>query len=252
MQDWQLRPAHDIGLPLNQQLKSVRREGGLVNAITHLAWELFVTTYLKVFHRLSIEGREHLPADGPFILVANHASHLDSLVLASAVPWRLQERVFPVAAGDTFFSTPLTGTLSALLINALPMWRDRTCVHGLADLRERLTQEQCVYIVFPEGTRTRSGELGPFKAGIGMLVVASAVPVVPCRLFGTYEALPHDRRWPKPTKVRLKIGEPISFAEVPNDRQGWQSAAKRIEDAVVALAAETLRLPQSGGGPPQE
>ena len=97
MQDWQLRPAHDLGLPLDQQLKSVRREGGLVNAITHLGWASFVAVYLKLAHRLSVEGREHLPLSGPFVLVANHASHLDSLVLASAVSWRLQNRVFPVA-----------------------------------------------------------------------------------------------------------------------------------------------------------
>jgi 1-acyl-sn-glycerol-3-phosphate acyltransferase len=236
MQDWQLRPAHDLGLPLDQQLKSVRREGGLVNAITHLGWASFVAVYLKLAHRLSVEGREHLPLSGPFVLVANHASHLDSLVLASAVSWRLQNRVFPVAAGDTFFSTPLAGTLSALLINALPMWRDRTCLHGLADLRERLTQEQCIYIVFPEGTRSRTGELAPFKAGVGMLVAGTAVPVVPCRLIGTYQALPHNRRWPRPTKVRLKIGEPILFAQLFNDREGWQSVAKAIESAVVALS----------------
>jgi len=235
MQDWQLKPAHDIELPLNQQFKSVRREGGLINAITHLAWYAFVALYLKLFHRLSIEGRQHLPASGSFILVANHASHLDSLVLASAVSWRMQSRVFPVAAGDTFFSSPLTGTLSALLINALPMWRGRTCTHGLADLRARLTQEQCVYIVFPEGTRSRTGEMAPFRAGVGMLVAATPVPVVPCRLIGTYEALPHDRRLPKPTKLRLRIGEPIMFAQLADDREGWQSVATTIEAAVVTM-----------------
>jgi 1-acyl-sn-glycerol-3-phosphate acyltransferase len=238
MQNWQLKPARDLGLPLGQQFKSVRREGGLINAITHLAWYAFVLLYLRLVHRLSIEGRHHLPASGSFLLVANHTSHLDSLVLASAVSWRMQSRVFPVAAGDTFFSSPLTGTLSALLINALPMWRNRTCTHGLADLRERLTQEHCVYIVFPEGTRSRTGELAPFRAGVGMLVAATPVPVVPCRLIGTYEALPHNRRLPKPTKLRLRIGEPILCAQLSNDREGWQSVAKTIEDAVVALSKE--------------
>ncbi len=236
MENWQLKPAHDLGLPLNQQFKSVRRESGLINAITHLAWFSFVAFYLRLFHRLSIEGRQHLPASGSFILVANHASHLDSLVLASAVSWRMQSRVFPVAAGDTFFSSPLIGTLSALLINALPMWRGRTNTHGLTDLRERLAQEQCVYIVFPEGTRSRTGEMAPFRAGVGMLVAATPVPVVPCRLIGTYEAMPHNRRWPKPTKLRLRIGQPILCGELSNDREGWQCVARSIESAVVALA----------------
>ncbi|HEY1922897.1 MAG TPA: lysophospholipid acyltransferase family protein [Tepidisphaeraceae bacterium] len=235
MQDWQLKPANDLGLPLNQQLKSVRREGGLINAITHLGWYAFITFYLKLVHRLSVEGRQHLPASGSFILVANHASHLDALVLASAVSWRLQSRVFPVAAGDTFFSSSLTGTLSALLINALPMWRNRTNTHGRTDLRERLTQEQCVYIVFPEGTRSRTGQTAPFRAGVGMLVAGSPVPIVPCRLIGTFEALPHNRRWPKPGKLRLKIGPPVLFAQLSDDREGWHSVAKTIEFAVIAL-----------------
>jgi 1-acyl-sn-glycerol-3-phosphate acyltransferase len=235
MQNWQLKPAHDLELPLGEQFKSVRRESGLFNVITHLAWFSGVALYLKIVHRLSIEGREHLPKSGPFVLVANHASHLDALALAAAVSWRMQSRVFPVAAGDTFFSRPLIGSLSALFINALPMWRNRTCSHGLSALRDRLTQDQCVYIVFPEGTRTRTGAMGPFRAGIGMLVAGTPVPVAPCYLDGTYTALPHDRRFPKPGKLRLKIGEPVSFAELSNDREGWESAAKRIEEAVMKL-----------------
>ena len=235
MQNWQLRPAHDLGLPPNQQFQSVRREAGLFNAITHLACYTFIAIYLKLFHRLSIEGHQNLPACGPYVLVANHASHLDSLVLASAVSWQMQSRVFPIAAGDTFFSTPLAGTLSALLINALPLWRTKISSHTLADLRERLANDVCVYIVFPEGTRTRTGNIAGFKAGIGMLVAGASVPVVPCRLIGTFEALPHNRYWPKPTHLQLKIGEPISFAEVSNNHQGWQTVATTLESAVVAL-----------------
>jgi 1-acyl-sn-glycerol-3-phosphate acyltransferase len=235
MQDWQLKPARDIGLPLGGQMSSVRREAGLVNAATHLVWFSLTSVYLKLVHRLAIEGGANLPKSGSFVLAANHASHLDALVLASAVNWRLQSRVFPVAAGDTFFSTRLTGILSALLINALPMWRRQACSHGLSDLRQRLTQDRCVFIVFPEGTRSRTGELGPFRAGVGMLVAGTDVPVVPCRLAGTYEAWPHDARWPRFTKLRLKIGEPIGFSEVANNREGWQTVARTVEETVLSL-----------------
>jgi hypothetical protein len=131
MQDWELKPARDIGLPLGQRACSVRREGGLIHNVTHLIWAILLAIYLNVAHRLSVEGREHLPANGPFVLVANHCSHLDSLALSSALPWRLQSRCYPVAAGDTFFSSPLVGTLSALLINALPMWRGRSYTGGM-------------------------------------------------------------------------------------------------------------------------
>jgi 1-acyl-sn-glycerol-3-phosphate acyltransferase len=238
MQNWELKPAQDIELPLGRQFQSVRRECGLVNSMTHLAWASAVKFYLSVVHRLSIEGRENLPVSGPYVLVSNHCSHLDSLALSSAVSWRLQSRVFPVAAGDTFFSTPLVGTLSALLINALPMWRGRSCSHGMADLRHRLMEEGCVFVVFPEGTRSRTGKMGAFRAGVGMLVAGTDAPVVPCRLVGTFAAMPFNRRIPRPGKLRLSIGEPISFAGVANDRAGWQSIAGALESAVAALGGE--------------
>jgi 1-acyl-sn-glycerol-3-phosphate acyltransferase len=171
-------------------------------------------------------------------LVANHCSHLDSLALSSALPWRLQSRCYPVAAGDTFFSSPLVGTLSALLINALPMWRGRSCSHGLNELRERLIREGCVYIVFPEGTRSRTGAKGAFRAGVGMIVAGTGVPVVPCRIGGAFRALPCSRRLPRPVKLRLVIGEPISFGQAANDREGWQSIATTLESAVAALEAK--------------
>ena len=235
MQEWKLKPARDHGLSPGEQLRSTRREGGLINTITSFGWYSFVRAYLRVYHRLTVEGRENLPASGPFVLVANHASHLDALMLASSVSSRMRDRIFPIAAGDTFFSSPLTGILAALFVNALPMWRRSRCTHALEDLRERLTQDQCIFVIFPEGTRTRTGTMGPFKAGLGMLVAGTDVPVVPCRIFGAYEALPHDRSWPRPVKLRLRIGTPLTFLSNSNDRAGWDVVARETESAVIRL-----------------
>jgi 1-acyl-sn-glycerol-3-phosphate acyltransferase len=238
MQHWQLKPARNIGLPMDHQLNSARREGGLPAATLHLLSYFTIKTYLQLFHRLTVVGKQHLPKSGPYVLVSNHASHLDALVLASIVSWRLQSNVFPVAAGDTFFATRIGGVLSALLINALPVWRDRASAHGLADLRDRLSQEQPIYIIFPEGTRTRDGQMGRFRAGIGMLIAESPVPVVPCFITGTFQAMPHHRRFPRPGKIRLKIGTPITFGDAPDDRAGWEKIAELCAAAVVALRDE--------------
>ena len=235
MQKWELRPARDHGLSLGEQVRSTHREGGLISAMANYASCAVVGIYLKTIHRLSIEGRDHLPDSGPYVLAANHASHLDSLVLASAVTRQRRTRVYPIAAGDTFFSSPITGLLSALLINALPMWRQRRCGHALSDLRERLTEDECIYIVFPEGTRTRTGQMAPFKAGLGMMVAGTSVPVVPCRLIGTFQALPPHRRLPRPARIFLRIGEPKTFGELPNDRAGWQQVTQAVEASVIAL-----------------
>jgi 1-acyl-sn-glycerol-3-phosphate acyltransferase len=235
MDEWKYDPAKDLGLHGQERLKSLKRESGLIATMGHHAWWCLLRSYLAVYHRLSIEGRENIPPAPPFIMISNHSSHLDTLSLAAPLPAVLRDRIFPIAAGDTFFETPARAAMAALLINALPMWRRRAGRHALDDLRERLIGEPCAYILFPEGTRTRDGSLGRFKPGIGMMVAESAVPVVPCFLEGAYAALPPKKRVPRPRKLRLRIGEPLVFEEATNDRAGWEAISARCREAVLAL-----------------
>jgi 1-acyl-sn-glycerol-3-phosphate acyltransferase len=236
MDQWKLQPARDLGLPLGKRLRSVHRESGLVPWMIHVGSWSAVFASLRLFHRLRIEGKELIPADRSFVLVANHSSHLDALVLASCLPRRLRASVYPIAAGDTFFEKPIAAALSAVFINALPMWRKSAVSHSLADLRARLESERCAYIIFPEGTRSRDGTMAPFKAGLGMLLAGTSIPAVPCRLWGTFQALPPGRRWPRRYPVRLKIGQPISFQTTSNDRAGWNLIARQTESAVAGIS----------------
>jgi 1-acyl-sn-glycerol-3-phosphate acyltransferase len=233
--EWKLEPAHDHGLPPGRAAASIEREPGLVAAGFHLFWCLIARAYLKAGHRLKVENRHRLPRRAPFVIVANHTSHLDALVIASALPWRITDRVFPVAAGDVFFHTKATSIFSATLINALPMWRKSCGPHALHALRQRLVSEPCGLILFPEGTRSRDGTLLAFKPGIGMLIAGTEVPVVPCRLRGCYEALPPHARMPRLRRIDLTIGEPLVFAGIPDDRDGWKRIAAALEGAVKEL-----------------
>src|SRR6185369_14403038 len=124
-----------------QGLRSLRRENGLIATGLHFAWWTLVRGYMIVWHRLTVHGRRHLPKKPPFVLVANHASHLDTLVLASPLPWLIRDRIFPIAAGDVFFETPMRSAFSAFFLNALPMWRKKCGPHALKELRERLVEE---------------------------------------------------------------------------------------------------------------
>jgi 1-acyl-sn-glycerol-3-phosphate acyltransferase len=105
----------------------------------------------------------------------------------------------------------------------------------LADLRQRLVTRACIYIVFPEGTRSRTGEMGKFKSGLGMIVAGTPVAVVPCRLYGAFESLPPGKRVPRPHRIRLKIGPNLKFADVVDSREGWDEIARRLEEAVRGL-----------------
>lgn len=236
MDEWEYRPARDLGLTPSEQLRSLRRESGLISRATQMLWRACVYTYLKVYHRLRIRGAEHIPRQAPFVMIANHASHLDALVLASAIPWQLRHMAFPIAAGDVFFETPVASLFSVMMLNALPMWRKRCGPHAIQELRERLLTDPAIYLLFPEGQRTRDGKMNPFKPGLGMMVAASPALVVPCYLEGTFEACPPGTRIPRPRQIKLTVGPPLQFADVANRRAGWDEIADRLTDAVLKLS----------------
>jgi 1-acyl-sn-glycerol-3-phosphate acyltransferase len=248
MDTWKYEPAKDLGLTEAQRLRSVRRETGLIAAVSRHCWWTAVRSYFHFCQHVTVEGREHLPTQVPFLLVSNHCSHLDAMILACQLPPRLRHRVFPIAAGDTFFETRLASAFAAGMMNALPMWRKNAGRHAMQELRDRLLHEPaphaappgCGYILFPEGTRSRTGTMAPFRAGVGMVVANTPVPVIPCHLDGTFHALPPDHRFPRRTHIRLRVAPPLCFPDTPNTREGWNAIAATLESAIRTLATSPV------------
>jgi len=235
MSDWQLRPARDLGQAPNARLKSLARERGLGSVLLREAWRGLVGTYLTLAHRPVIEGRENLPAKPPYVLIANHSSHMDTLLLGHVLQGAAAREAHALAAGEVFFGSDKAAIFAAYAINALPVWRKQTKGSDLALMRARLAEDGLVYILFPEGTRARDGVMAPFKPGIGTLVAGTGIPVVPCALEGCHAAWPADATWPRPGRLRVRIGAPLRFDEVANQPRGWVTVAQRCEDAVRAL-----------------
>ncbi len=232
-EDWVYDPAGDEEIPLGRRSSSELREVGLVGALGHMLWRRAIFAYLKWRHPLTITGKEHLPRDTPFVLVANHISHLDAMVLGSLfAEGHFLGRVFALAAGDFFFDSPTKSLVATQMVNALPVWRGKPSTHALKHLRQRLEHGRCGYIVFPEGTRSRSGEMAEFKPGIGMIVAGTSVPVIPCHLKGCFEAWPPDAKWPKAGKIELTICPARSYENQPNRRAGWEAISKELEAVV--------------------
>lgn len=235
MDQWQYKAAADQNLGRRERFRSVRREHGLVGATTcMIRWGLMRSS-LRLMHRFRVEGRENLPTEFPFVLAGNHSSHLDALAVAAVLPLAMNHRIYPVAAGDTFFRLRSTAYLSGMFLNVLPMARDGRGGGPLMGLRERLLENDCGLMIFPEGTRTRTGEIGRFKAGVGMLVAGTSVPVVPFHLSGTFDAWPPTRRLPRPGPVSIRFGEPMRFPDVEPHRAGWNRIAQELESAVRRL-----------------
>lgn len=231
---WSYRAASDVDLSGMPRLQSERRELGLIGATWHGITRLLTKCLLAALIRVKVEDRHHLPEDGPFVLVANHTSHLDALLLASLLPARFTGRVYSIAAADYFFDTPSKTIFSTRWVNALPLRRGGASAKALATLRERLTVGDEVFVVFPEGTRSRSGKLQDFRPGIGMLVAGTTVPVVPCHIEGAFDIWPADSRLPRPGTVTLRLGEPMHFGETEHARGGWKTIAERLRASVAA------------------
>jgi len=235
MDAWQLEPARDLGKSGMDRYRCLQRESGLVESSMRLMWWLFLRTAFRAWNGLTIRGGENLPAKPPFVLVANHGGHLDALLLSTLLPLRLRDVTFPMAARDVFFEQRWLAAFSALVLNALPVFRGAAGRHSWADMRARLLDDQCILILFPEGTRTRTGVMGEFKPGVGMLVAETPVPVVPCHIAGAYEAMPPGTAFIRPRRINIRLGPPQLFHDAPNSREGWEHCAQRLQEAVSNL-----------------
>ncbi|MEZ6140930.1 MAG: lysophospholipid acyltransferase family protein [Zavarzinella sp.] len=235
MQDWQYQPARDVALQSGSALNSMRREPGLFTTSLNCMIGMFTRQYLRVFHRCTFHGLENLPKVRPYILIANHSSHLDAFVLTSALKASVRAITYPVVAGDHFFQTSWQSLLATRLLNALPIWRYQNCHRTLLEMRDKLLQENCCLIIFPEGTRSRTGEMAPFKAGLGMLVAGLPVPVVPCYLSGCFQALPPGKKMIRKGTIKLMIGPPLDFQHLQPNRQSWSAISQQCEQAVHCL-----------------
>lgn len=172
--------------------------------------------------------------DGPCIVVANHSSHLDAPLVLGSVPPRVRRNVATGVAADYFFTAPHKRLFTELIFNAFPV--DRTGTGANRGLSKQLLKAGVPLLVFPEGTRSRSGKMASFKIGAAGLAKAVRVPVLPVALIGAHEAMPYGARWPRRGRPRVvvAVGEPL----LARDKEPTASFNERIEASVRALYAE--------------
>jgi len=188
-----------------------------------------------VYFRWRVFNAERVPQTGGVILASNHASFLDPPLVGSGL-----RRGINYLARESLFRFPGMGALLRSW-NAVPVDRDGGGAKGLKTILERLLAGNGI-ILFPEGTRTKDGNLLPARSGIGLTVVKSAAPVVPVRVFGTFEAFGRHRKFPRPYRVAVKYGRPMNFealrAEAKTcDKARLKEIYQQVADEIMAAIA---------------
>lgn len=184
-------------------------------------------------------GKAFVPANRNFLVVANHASHLD-MGLVKVAMGEQGDRLVALAARDYFFNTPLKRAYFENFTNLIPMDRQGSLRESLRLAGESLTQGFNL-LIFPEGTRSPNGELQEFKPTTGYLALSFGVDILPVYLKGTYDALPKGAWWPEFDDLEVRIGPPLKIGEIRQRVKGlarsesYRVATKMAEEAVRAL-----------------
>jgi 1-acyl-sn-glycerol-3-phosphate acyltransferase len=189
----------------------------------------------RIFLRLRVVHRERMINHGPVILAANHQSFLDPPLAGSVA-----DRAVYFLARRTLLDGWFLGWILPKL-NVVPVdsesGKDRTALKALI----RILRAGQGTLVFPEGQRTADGKLQPAQPGLGLVIAKTLAPVVPIRIFGTYEAWPIHEKFPRPGRVTVVVGEPIFFTQADIGSGGkdvYQCLSQRVMDAIAALQME--------------
>lgn len=189
--------------------------------------------------RIHVHGLSNLDAlEGAFAVFGNHSSHLDAPLILCSLPNRLSRYVATGAAGDFFFGNWLKATSMSLFMNAFAVDRGKGG-KGRRGMAGQLLSDGVPILLFPEGTRSRTGSMGPFIPGVASLCVSRGVPALPVALVGAYAAWPSNQKHlPKGRpEVHVVFGSPM----IPHPGEIALEFNERMRRQVLELHDTTAR-----------
>ncbi len=208
----------------------------MISVISQKLFEVYCRIVLHTYIRVKTHGKEYLP-DQQYILVSNHNSHLDYLIL-SIFSGKGFAKMSVIAAQDYWFDNPLRDRFIKLFLNAIPISRKKLFQ---PELMEQVVQEcktelsdSNSLVVFPEGKRALDGEMQPFKQGAAIIAHELGFPIVPAYIADSYHAWPKGRLLMTPKKLNLYFGKPILPEELAN--KDSKALTRLLEEKVKTLA----------------
>jgi 1-acyl-sn-glycerol-3-phosphate acyltransferase len=201
--------------------------------------------------RPHIVGRENVPLEGPLVLASNHLSFIDSIVIPLAAP----RRVAYLAKAEYFTGSGFSGWVTRTLftaLGALPVEREtQRAAQAALDTALGVLQQGIAFGLYPEGTRSKDGRLARGKTGVAWLVLTADCPVVPVAVAGTDRAQPVGARWPRPHRISITFGEPLTFPE-QRGQAGRNQARRVVTDRIMEAIAELSGQEKAGWGAPRQ
>jgi 1-acyl-sn-glycerol-3-phosphate acyltransferase len=191
--------------------------------------QLLFRMYLLLLFRIQVQGREHIPRRGKLLLAANHVSAYDPFVIGSLVP-----RGLYFLAKKELFQNPVLGAILRVLLHAVPVDR-RDIGHTTVRRINQLLENGEAILLFPEGTRSRSGKIGAGKSGVGMIAAVNQADILPVRLEGLFGK--RGSLWRRP-RIKVIFGSVISVA--PFLKNG--AASKEIYREIASTVLERIRV----------
>lgn len=204
------------------------------------------------YFRLQLRFPERLPRGEAYIIAANHSSHLDSGAIIAALAGALgpsqAKKLHLLGARDYFFNNPRRAWFYSTFLNVVPIEREETSLAGLRTIQAILQAGEPI-LIFPEGTRSRTGELRSFKPGLGLIARELRVPIVPTHIDGAYRAFPAGRYLPRPARLTVTFGKPVRteqyFADGAEESRVrlYRKIAREVREHVVRLGDGSRREP---------
>ncbi|MCU1514258.1 MAG: 1-acyl-sn-glycerol-3-phosphate acyltransferase [Microbacteriaceae bacterium] len=211
------RPARPLRDRFNSPTQAIARFLAQRSLLKPVVWSIT---------RVTVIGKEQLAGiSGGYVAVANHSSHLDTPLIVGSLPRPMARYLAAGAAADYFFSVWWRRGLTALFFNAFPIRRSASTPRPISP--KTLLSRGIPLLIFPEGTRSKDGELGPFKPGAAALAIACDVPCIPIAVIGAHQAHPRGTNWPRRGRqpVAVVYGQPL----------------RRLADETSELLTERLR-----------
>jgi 1-acyl-sn-glycerol-3-phosphate acyltransferase len=208
--------------------------GGAGRLFRSLVQSLILFPIIRLLTPMTLRGRDRLKdLEGPVIVVANHVSHLDTPVVLQALPRKIRNRLVVAAAKDYFYRGRVKGALISMVLATFPFDREEGSRDSLREVRQ-LLESGWSLLIFPEGTRSPSGELGKVRSGAAVLSTQVEAPIVPVFVHGLAKVMPKGTTAPLPGGIVIDLGEPI----VPLRDEPVPALRDRVDVALRGLAAQ--------------